>query len=70
MNTKTYTKCNHTFCIAGGKTREAIAHVEYTMPHARTGEPVTIAWDVCEGDYPALMQMVTNRNEPYTVTNL
>ena len=70
MNTNTITKCNHTFCIAGGKTKAAIAHVEYTMPHARTGEPVTIAWDVCEGDYPALMQMVINRNQPYTVTVL
>jgi len=73
MNTNTITKCNHSFCIAKGKTSEAVANVSYHIPagpYSKTTDDILISWNVCVADLPALLEMVIHRNKPYTVTVL
>ena len=67
MNTMTSTKCNHFFCILGGKNKTAIVRVEQTFPNG-----AVIITNCCPNDFEAFLPVIESADTSctYNVINL
>lgn len=67
MNVMTNTKCNHFFCVLGGKNKVATHKVEQTAPNGN----VVVTY-CCENDYLAFSKVIESPDSycTYNVTVL
>lgn len=61
MNTMTSTKCNHFFCILGGKNKSATVKVEQTFPNGY----VKIT-NCCPNDFEAFLPVIESPDSECT----